>query len=106
MEAFYLSQQIEHALAHFGYPIPVSRDLIVANPTEAIEDAFRWLAVMGAISNEEFSEHIHNYEWGDMSLEDIINDADRREQVYVLLRNLEGWSKRYRNRIKDQMEEE
>lgn len=91
-----LSQKLEQKFARFGYELPFDRDSIVINPTDAIEQGLERLNAIGAISDNELKEHIGNYSWGDMKLEQVLETQDREEQIAVLLRNLDGWFNRYK----------
>lgn len=95
LAVFQLSQEIEHGFSKFGYSLPFGRDLISSNPTEAIESGLLHLSAIGAISDEERSEHIGNYQWGEQSLYEVASSSDGLEQLNVLMRNLDYWYQRY-----------
>lgn len=86
-----LSQKIEQGFSQFGYPLTFSRDSITHNPAEAIEDGLRHLNAIGAISDEELTEHFGNYQWGEQSLSEVVSSPDGKKQLNVLLRNLDFW---------------
>ncbi len=105
VELLQLSQKIEHGFSKFGYPLPFERDLISRNPTAAIESGLLHLSAIGAISDEERSEHIGNYQWGESSLSEVASSPDGLEQLNVLLRNLDDWYQCYVERYAEDNEE-
>lgn len=100
-EVFQLSQVIEQKFAQFGYQLPFGRDLIASQPAEAIEHGLNRLRGISAISDAELSEHIGNYQWGNLSLSEVVECPDNFEQVKALLLNLDEWYERY---VKEQTE--
>lgn len=93
-EAFQLSQEIEQGFSRF-FPMPFERNLIVAEPAQAIQQGLDYLQALSAISKEECHEHLSNFNWGTLRLEDAIQDAAKKELLEALVRNLKFWYNRY-----------
>lgn len=103
--ALHLSQEIEHGFDRFGYTLPFSRALIVRKPAEAIEQGLFHLNAIGAISKEECKEHLLNFAWGNLRLEDAMQDTTKKEVLEALVCNLKFWHNRYLERISDDNKE-
>lgn len=99
--ALQLSLEIERGFERFGYTLSFSRDLIVRKPAEAIEQGLFHLNAIGAISKEECKEHLLNFAWGNLRLEDAMQDTTKKEILEALVRNLKFWYNRYLERISD-----
>lgn len=95
-----LSQWIERYFVRFGYKFSFSRDSIVSNPAESIDSGLQKLCAAGDISDDEYSEHIQQYNWGEKNLGTLLNDPTCVEQLLALIRNLDYWyCKRQENAV-------
>lgn len=106
MEAFRLSQEIEHGFTRFPCNYPFDRNSIVSDPAGAIELGLTHLECLSAISKEECHEHLSNFDWGTLRLEDAIQDATKKELLEALVRNLKFWYDRYSEKMADVEETE
>lgn len=106
MEAFHLSQEIEHGFTRFPCEFPFGRNLIVSEPANAIELGLTYLECLSAISKVECHEHLSNFNWGTLRLEDAIKDSTKKDFLDALVRNLEYWHNRYSEKMADVEETE
>lgn len=106
LEAFHLSQEIERGFTRFPYNYSFGRDLIVSEPASAIELGLMYLEGFSVITKSECQEHLSNFQWGTLRLEDAIQDAIKKELLEALVRNLKFWYERYSEKMSDVEESE
>ncbi len=98
-KALNLSQWIEGYFKKFGYELSFDRSSIMLNPAECIDLGLQKLCAAGDISDDEYSEHIKQYNWGEQKLESVLNNFGCAEQLLALIRNLDFWYCRRQEKI-------
>ena len=93
-----LSHTLEVKFRSFGYEMPFDSDIIRSKPQEAIIDGLQKLYCAGIITEDEFTAHISNFEWGEKNLQEALKMPGAMENVEALIRNLNYWGKRYTER--------
>lgn len=105
-EAFHLSQEIESGFTRFPCNYPFDRNSIVSDPAGAIESGLTYLECLSAISKEECHEHLSNFNWGTLRLEDAVKDSTKKDFLDALVRNLKFWHDRYSKKTAEMAEYE
>lgn len=96
MNALAYSIKLESSFNNFCNENKFKADSFKIQPTEAIHDGLTWIMSKGIISKEDLSRMCNEFDFGTLSLTEIINDEYYPEKLDELLKQLEYLSKNER----------
>lgn len=94
MDTLNYSMKLEAAFNSFSLEEKFTADAFRSRPTEAIEDGLNWIMGSGIISKTDFLIMCQNFDFGNLSLRDIISDELNKEKLDDLLNQLENLKKK------------
>lgn len=89
MNALTCSMKLESSFNSFCNESKFKADSFKIQPTETIHDGLTWIMSKGIISKEDLSRMCNEFDFGALSLTEILNDECYQEKLAELLQQLE-----------------
>ena len=89
MSVLNYAMKLESAFRHLGNGEKITADSFKLKPTEAITDSLTWLMSNGIISKEDLAIMCTEFDFGTLSLKEVLDNEHLKEKIDELLNQLD-----------------